>query len=328
MSQEGTSAQPSAAPEQSPQTIQQTTEQMIEQVGSPVDSEETDFEAQSEESAEESEDSLEATEQEIRELKKKLKLKVDGQEIEEEIDFEDDESLTRYLQKAKAFDKKAEETAAYRKQLESLVTALRENPAAILTELGLDVNELAYNQLQQAVEEAKKSPEQIEQERMARELEELRAEKERLFQEKQETEMNALRDQEAARIQEDIITELQSRDGLLSHDDPEVIGDIARAMLKAIMAGKDVSVKDVIPAVETRYLEKLRRRAEKWDEKTFGKVFGKKKMEALRKARLSKKAKVQTETARQIAQTGRTETKEETPKDKVSYRDFLKNLGR
>lgn len=327
MSQESQSAPVAETP-----SVQETTEQLIEEVGSPAveDAVEASEAVETEEGAEleVSDAEQEAKEEEIRELKKKLKLKVNGKELEKEIDFNDEENLVKELQKAAAFDSKAEETAQYRKQLEAILGGLQSNPGALLAELGLDVDELAYNHLNRIVEEAQKSPEQIEQEKMKARLEELEAEREQLAQEKAHAEQERMKDEAAAQIQDQILGELDGYEGILSKDDPEVIGDIARAMYRYMQAGQDVDVKDVIPVVEERYLEKLRSRAQNWDEKTFNKIFGKKKMDELRKTRVKRK-KAKTETARQIAETG-VKTPEQPTEEgpKMSYRDFFKGMGR
>ena len=62
-------------------------------------------------------------------------------------------------------------------------------------------------------------------------------------------------------------------------------------------------------------------------EKTFNKVFGRKKMDELRKKRVSKK-KAATKTARQIADTGKKAPPEpEKPAPKRTYKDFIRGLG-
>jgi hypothetical protein len=275
-----------------------------------------------------SEEEVEAQKEEIKQLKKKLKLKVDGQEIEEEIDFEDDEALIKQMQKARAFDKKAQESATYRKQMEGLLSALQDNPAAVLQELGMDVNELAYNQLQQYLEDEQKSPEQKEAEQMKARLEELEKERQQLQEEKQQAVEERLRDEAASEIQEDILSALTDHKGVLSADDPEAIGDIARALYRYAQAGQDVQVQDVIKTVEKRYVEKLRKRAEAWDESKFNEVFGKKKMNELRTKRVRGK-KATTQTAKQVADSGKTAPKEPAaPEKKLSYKDFFKTPGR
>lgn len=274
----------------------------------------------------------EAIEEEIKELKKKLKLKVDGQEIEEELDWNDEESLVREMQKAKAFDKKAQESAQLRKDMQGLLGALQENPAAVLEQLGMDVDDFAAKRLESKIEELSKSPEQLAQEQMQKELEELREEKKRLSSERETALQEQMRDQEATRIENSIVSALENHDGLLSTEDPSVIGDIGRAMLRAMSAGvKDVTPEQVIPLVEKQYAEKLQKRLgslSKRDIKLVEKLLGKDIFEEARKRRVSKKRKAKTETANQVAkQTGQNSknTQTEQPEgEKLSYGDFFK----
>lgn len=332
----------SSAPVESTPTVSESIEQIVEEVGSPVDQPESD---ENQEEVEETDDDSieseetpegddgeetevtdqEATEQAIKDFKKKLKLKVDGEEIEEEIDFEDDEALTRHLQKSKAFDKKAQETAQYRKTMDTLFAALKEDPVTVFKELGMNFDELAYNHLNGLVEESKKSPEQVEREKMEKRLKELEDEKAAMVKAKEEAEIEAHKNQVAQKIESDIVSALEKHDGILSTKDPEAIGDIARALYRYRQAGQNVSVEQVLPIVEKRYLNKLRARSENWTEADFNKIFGKKKMAELRKKRVKSK-KAQTQTARQMPNNGTpAPPAEEAPKKKVSYKDFFSN---
>jgi hypothetical protein len=292
-------------------------EQLLEDSGS--------AEEGTEESAEE------AIEEEIKELKKKLKIKVDGQELEEELDWNNEDDLVAKVQKAKAFDKKAQEAAQYRKDMQNLLGALQENPAAVLQQLGLDVSDFAAKHLEAQIEELSKSPEQLAQEQMQKELEELRAEKERLSKERETAERQRLLNEEAAKIENEILDAFKDYDGLLSADDPTVLQDISRAMYLQMKKGNvNVSVKDVIPQVEKRYVERLQNRIGSLSKKDMAlveKLIGKDVFEEARKKRVSKKRKAKTETAKQIVkETGANSnnTNVEEPVEKGSYKDFFK----
>lgn len=327
------------------ETVQEASAAMVEEVGSPavaeddqnlddsIDETDEELNASSDESLDDSEedsdDAEESLNQQIKDLKKKLKLKVDGQEIEEEIDFNDDETLTRHLQKAKAFDKKAQELAQLKREIEGLVGTLKTNPQAVLNQLGLDFDELAEQHIRNQIEEMSKSPEQLAFEKMQKELAELKSEKERLAKEKEESETERLRNEQAAILEQDILSALNNSNTLLSVEDPEVVSDIARAMYRAMNEGyTDVTVQDVIPMVEKRYFDKLTKRMELMDDDSLEKVFGK-HADRLRKRRLSKKKdKVKTATAKQIAKsTGISEQpKDEMPQEKLSYKDFFRKF--
>jgi hypothetical protein len=265
----------------------------------------------------------------VQELKRKYKLKVGGKEIEEELDLNDNDSITRYLQKAKAFDQKAEELALTRKETQQLLAALKESPAEVLKMLGHDIDDLAYNHLKTAVEESKKSPEQIELEKAKKQAEEYEKRLKQLEEEKTTSENERLRNEQANIIQNDILAALkENKESILSVDDPEIVGDVARAMHRLMLAGhEDVTVQDVLPIVEERYINKLRKRLEFMDDGAIEKALGKGVTERLRKKRIqaAKKAEVTT-TAKQIKETGVSPKKEEAPVDKKSYKQFFKGF--
>ena len=75
--------------------------------------ESSDDSLQSDDAIDAAEAAGEISAKEANQLKKKLKLKVDGQEIEEEVDFNDEEGLKKHLQKSKAFDKRLKEFSTY-----------------------------------------------------------------------------------------------------------------------------------------------------------------------------------------------------------------------
>jgi hypothetical protein len=263
-------------------------------------------------------------------LKRKLKLKVDGQEIEEEIDLSNDEYLTKNLQKAKAFDKKAQEAATLRKEMASLLELLQSNPVAVMEQLGMNFDEFAYKHLESKIEELSKSPEQLEREKMEKELSELREEKKKLAAEKEKAVQEQMRNEEAARVENEIISALNAHNGILSAEDPTAIADISRAMLRAMQKGfLDVTVQDVIPVVEKQYAEKLQKRIgtlSKKDAALVEQLLGKDLFEDARKRRVGQKRKAQIETAKQVVKdTGAAASpKEEKTEEKRSYRSFFK----
>jgi hypothetical protein len=305
------------------EVVQQSPEETLE--AAPQEGEEVVAEAASEEAGEAKKEEAAA----VADLKRKFKLKVGGKEIEEELDLNDNDSITRYLQKAKAFDQKAEELALTRKETQQLLAALKENPSEVLRMLGHDIDDLAYNHLKQAVEESKKTPEQIEIERIKKENEEFQNKLKGLEEEKQTAETERLRNEQASIIQNDILSALkENKESILSVEDPEIVGDVARAMHKLMLAGhEDVTVQDVLPIVEERYINKLRKRLELMDDGAVEKALGKTVTERLRKKRIqaAKKAEATT-TANQIKETGVTGKKQEAPVEKKTYKEFFRGF--
>ena len=108
-----------------------------------------------------------------------LRLKVDGREIEEDLPFEipDDpeavEYMKRQLQMARMGTKRAQEYAQLEKEIRDLILEGTKNPRKLLQELNIDERELARQIIEQEIENAQKSPEQLEKERIEAELKSL-----------------------------------------------------------------------------------------------------------------------------------------------------------
>ena len=109
--------------------------------------------------------------------RRKYALKVDGQEIEEELT--DDEIRVR-LQKAHAVDKRFQEVASQRKQIEEALKTLKSDPAKALKEIaGLDLDEWAEKRIMERYQEAMMPEAEREKAEMQRKL----ADYERQFEE-------------------------------------------------------------------------------------------------------------------------------------------------
>ncbi len=262
------------------------------------------------------------TKQEAKELKKKLKLKVDGKEIEEELDFNDDEGLKRHLQKSKAFDKRSQEFASYKNQVDQLVQLLQNDPEAFLEKAGINVDQLSEKRIQKRIEEMSKSPEQIEREKMQKELEDLRKEKKRIEEEKTKAEEEKLRNKYASEVESELEDLLGSGKFKLPQKNLKVMQRVAQTMLSAMDAGfSNVSVKDVLPLVEKEWMEELRSYFDTSTEDLIEEMVGKTNLDRLRKKRLAARPKPQS--AKQIIDTGKKAEVEDEDRPKKKMKDFF-----
>lgn len=297
--------------------------------------EESSEELEASEGEEESSEEVEAADEKkekkkeekiIKELKKKLKLKVDGKEIEEELDFENDEQLTKVMQEAKAFQKRSQELASLRKQVEGLVSKLQENPMQLLQEMGLDIDDLSKAHLQKRIEEMNKSPEQLEQEAMRKELEEVRRERDAQKKQAEEAQMEQLRNHFAAEIEADINGALTSGTTTLPKS-PLVVKRIAETMSLALQRGfTDVKAKDVIPIVEEQFKNELKQMFGNLPEDVIEMLVGTDNIDRVRKKKIAaSKKRLATKTAKQVtSETGKTsDGVKEKEVEKVGYRDFF-----
>lgn len=314
MAEENT-AQQTTQPEGSPEVVDSTQTESQDQLGSDQSSIDAAAKAG------------EITKKEASALKRKLKLKVDGKEIEEEVDLSDDAYLTKELQKSKAFDKRMQEFAAYKKQVDELVQMLENDPEGLLEKLGKNVDEIAEKRLTRKIEQMQKSPEQVEKEKLAKELEDIRKEAESLKKEKETAQLEAARQQQAALIEKDIKEALSNSSTVLPKNNPEVLRRIGQAMYLAIKNGyTEVSAADVIPYVEKQYKAELQELFKVIPEDTIEALIGKEPLEKLRKARLTKAKVSSPSQAQQIVDTGKSSKsveRENSQKSQKRFNDFF-----
>jgi hypothetical protein len=223
---------------------------------------------------------------------KKFKLKVDGQEYDEEIDLNDEDSLREQLQMAKVSRKRMQEFSELQKQVVGFVEALRKNPRKALSDpnIGVDVKELAARIIEEEIAESRKSPEQIERERLQQEIQAMKEERDREKNELQAREMERLKEQEFERIDMQIDQALQKTD---LPKEPYVVKKIAEYMLLGFQAGKDVTPEDVLPIVREEILADIRHLAEVMPEDALQEIFG----DVIKKVRKSNVAKAKQKVA-------------------------------
>lgn len=213
----------------------------------PIESQEALQTEETLEAAPEQEAAKEAVKEEIKRNIKKLKLKVDGETIEEEVDLDDEEGLTRQLQLAKAAQKRMSEASEQRKQIEAVMNLLMNSPDKALQELGIDPEQFAVNFLQNKIEESKKSPEQLEREALQKELEELRSKVQREEEERKSAELARLQNEAEKQLEDGIMSALQSSNIPQS---PLAIKKMAEIMYTALQNDINLDPKDVIPLMK------------------------------------------------------------------------------
>lgn len=253
---------------------------------------------------------------------KKLKLKVDGQEIEEEIDLDDEETLKKHLQMSKAAQKRMSEAAQLKKDVESFLENLKGNTAETLKMMGIDPQKFAEAVIQQQIEDMKKSPEQKEKEEMQKKVEALEKQLEKEKKEKESADLHRLQVKYEQEFEQSIIKALDNNP-TLPHS-PYVVKRIADLMIAALDRGvEDVSVDDVLPMVKDQIYNELQNMFELMPEEVLEQTIGKKNLDRMRNKRL-KSMKPKVETSNSVKPTGNTAKKEE---DKMGMDDFFKKLG-
>ncbi len=255
-----------------------------------------------------------------------LRLKVDGREIEEDLPFEipDDpeavEYMKRHLQMSRMGTKRAQEYAQLEKEIRQLITEGSQNPRKLLKELNIDERELARQIIEQEIENAQKSPEQLEKERIEAELKSLKEEREREKQEFEQKEFERLQEQAYERYDQQM-TDALERSNLPK--EPYVVKKIADYMLVALREGYDVSADDVIPLVKQELEKDIQTLINAMPDEALEQFLGKQRLANFRKKNLAKaKEAVAVSSAKAVKDTGgKTAVKE--PEKKISFKDFF-----
>ncbi len=186
--------------------------------------------------------------EEIKSMIRQFELKVNGKNYTKEIDLNDPEAVQKELQMALAGRHAMQQNAQMRKDWDGDIQRLREDPAGVMAELGLDPLEFAAAHIENHLKENQKSPEERAQEARMKEFEEIKAENERMKAEKEE-EARA-RDMAAVEqeLENDILSALETSTLPKTEKTMSMIAD---TMLWALENGyDDVSAADVLPTVQ------------------------------------------------------------------------------
>jgi hypothetical protein len=269
-----------------------------------------------------------ASEKEVKNLIKEFQLKVNGKIINKKIDLSDENALKNELQLSAAARQAMQEAANLKKLYESEVTRLKQDPFAVLAELGLDPDELAEMRLQQRIEQMKKSPEQLEKERIQAELQAAREEANKLKAERETEQFEKLKEQAAAQIETEIEQALDAHKTLPKSR--HIVKRIADSMLWAINNGfNDVTAEDVMPLVEREWRDEMSRLMDDSPEDILEQLIGQRNIERLRAKRLNAMATSNAKTAAAVKPTAASVQKQEQDKrEKMKQRDFFRNLGK
>jgi hypothetical protein len=261
-------------------------------------------------------------EAEIKRNLKKFKLKVDGQEIEEEIDLDDEKELTNRLQLAKVSQKRMQQSAEERKQIKELFEMLKSAPEDVMRELGMDPEDFAVQLLNKRIEEQQKSPEQREIEKLQKELEGHKKAKEKEQAERQKLELERRQAEYETKISTGIQDALE-KSGLPKTR--KVVKAFADNLLIALDNGLDLSPNDLIPIVKKEIYDDIKELMSISPDEMITELLGKERFNNMRKKQVAA-VKKNIETASQVKPTGNNVEKKEEKKDekKISMSDFLR----
>lgn len=263
----------------------------------------------------------------------KLQLKVDGKVLEEELPFDIPEDpevvkwMTSQLQLAKMAQNRAREKSNLEKDVEQFFGALRKDPRSVLLDpsLGLDMDKIVQEYMEQKIQDSQKSPEQLEKEKLEKEIKKIREEREKEKEEFQKKELERLQEQEFNRYDNLMSKALESSDLPKS---PYVVKKIADYMLLGLENGFDVNPEDVLPMVKEEIYDDLKSMFQVMPSEVIEKVLGKDIVGKIRKSNIQKVRSAGGPSKPAPSDTGNSEllksAKPAEPQKKMSIKDFLK----
>jgi len=217
--------------------------------------------------------------------KEKFKLLVDGEEIEEEVDFSDKEGLKKRLQLAHAAKKRMSEAQDAKKKAFQIVKEFEENPESMLARLGPKGREIAEKFLLSQIQDEMLSPEEKEFRDLKKYKEMTEAEKDKV-KEALEREAATKIESDYAKRYQDTIIEAMEKSGLPKT--PELVKRMAGIMKKNLEYGLDLSPDDLIAEVKSDITNLVKSVFGDADGDQLINIFGKDIANKIRKADLKK----------------------------------------
>lgn len=248
----------------------------------------------------------------------KYKLVVDG--VEEELSQEE---LVKYAQKAKAADKRFQESAQIKKEAAELIQMLRDNPERVLADPAIlgnneKVLEFAQRILQKQMEESQKPQAVREKEALERELEQLRADVKKREDDRQKDEYDRLVKQHETQLEEQIQDAMETS-GLPKS--PYVLKKLADVMISSMEFQKEITPKQAMAIVKREMQKEMREHFDLTPEDALEELLG----DNLKRIRKRQVAKIKAEQAAPTASQIKAPASKVEPSSKESPKINMKN---
>lgn len=193
-------------------------------------------------------------------VKKQYQMIVDGQTESVELG---DEDIIKAYQKGKSADKRFQEAAQLKKQMESFIEASKSNPEELLAQLGVNVDEFILSKLQKEIEQsmkveedAKKTPEQRRIEELERKLSERESLEEQRVRQLREAEEKRIEDEVHAKLDNDLTNFLEKQGFGKEKPTPRLIARIVEQMQAEFIASqKMITPDEAFNRLQSSYIE-------------------------------------------------------------------------
>lgn len=257
--------------------------------------------------------------------KKKLKIKVDGREEDYEFDPDNEDEIRKTAQLSRAAQKRMAEMADMKKDVNELIQRLNKDPLSFLADkdngLGMNVEDLVRQYVEQRLADAEKSPEQLKAEANERELQRIRAERETEKTERERERAESALQGEIIKYDNMITKTLENSE--FKKPTPYVVKKMADYLILAVENGIDASTDDILPIVRDEIQNEIKELINSAPEEVIEAWFGKEFFNRMRKKNVAK-AKQAPVHASSIKDTGAKSGKPEKEAEKISYKQFFK----
>ncbi|WP_374028328.1 hypothetical protein ACES2J_08325 [Bdellovibrio bacteriovorus] len=221
--------------------------------------------------------------------KRKYKYKVDGQDIEEEIDLDNEEEIKRRLSLSKAAYKRMEAAAKTQKQAEQFVRMLQQDPVAVLSNphiMGQEkFREIAEQFLAKQLEDQMMTPEEKYRRGMEEKLKKYEDQEREAKQRAEEEQMVKLQEHYQQDYEQKIIKGLQSQ-GLPKT--AKTVRRMAELMAKSAEHDIDLSPEHLAEIVRQDYINEMKEMFGASEGDTLLNLLGDEVGNKIRKADLAK----------------------------------------
>jgi hypothetical protein len=253
---------------------------------------------------------------------KKYNIKVDGRSEVVELDLNDEAAVSKHLQMSRAAQRKMQEASDMRRAAEEFITLLKTDPQKVLTDpnIGVDLKKLAQDVINAEIENAQKSPEQLEKEKLQRELADIKAKIEDDEKKRKSSELQRLQQEQQQKIEANIESALKTSD---LPKTAYTVRKMAEMMLIALQNNVDLSPADIVPLIRKQMATDIKELFGASSDDVLEELVGKDRISKIRKKKVAAVQQQVAQTANQVKNTGGKGKTTETPPKKMTIKEFL-----
>lgn len=253
---------------------------------------------------------------------KKYNIKVNGRNEVVELDLNDEASIVKHLQMSRAAQSKMQESANLMKNAEEFINLLKTNPRRVLEDpsIGVDLKLFAQEIINQEIDNASKSPEQLEKEKLQKELSEIKAKIEDDEKKRKSAEYQRLEQEARVKIESDFESALKGSD---LPKTAYTVRKMADYMMIALKNGVNLTPQDLIPLIRKEMQGDIKELFGLANDDILEELVGKDRISKMRKKKVAQVQQQVAQTANQVKSTGNKPGAKAPEGKKMTMKEFL-----